>query len=68
MFTDCELRERQHAVVNAVASQRLEGLEPDPRTVADLERAAAGELDISDVLRILKERIASGEFHVTPAK
>lgn len=62
------LKERRHAVANAVASQRLEGLEPDARTVADLVRASAGELSVEDVLRTLKDRIAAGEFRSTSAR
>ncbi|MFY3552490.1 antitoxin [Achromobacter sp. LC458] len=62
MLSAHDLKKRRHAVVNVVASQRLEGLEPDARTVADLIRASAGELIVADVLRTLKDRIAAGEF------
>ncbi len=47
-------RYRREALENAVATNRLEGLEPDPRTVAELEQA--------EVLRRVRERIAAGEF------
>lgn len=51
--------ERLEAVADAVASQRLEGLEVEPATIADLERAARGEIDVDEVLRRIRERIAS---------
>ena len=66
MISERELAERRAAVANAVATQRLEGLEPDPRTVAELEQVAAGELDIAEVLRRLHVRIAAGEFKSSP--
>ncbi|WAT16207.1 hypothetical protein [Xanthomonas fragariae] len=47
--------------------QRLEGLEPDPQTIAELERAAGGEIEIADVLERLRERVAAGEFRSVPA-
>lgn len=68
MPTAHDLNERRRAVVNAVASQRLEGLEPDARTVVDLERAATGELSVADVLRTLHARIAAGEFRSSPGQ
>jgi hypothetical protein len=54
--------ERLAAVRDAVASQRLEGLEVDAETVADLERAARGELDVEAVLAGIQARIARGEI------
>jgi len=62
MLTSNDLKDRHRAVVNAVASQRLEGLEPDPRTIADLERAAEGTLSVLDVVNTLRARVAAGEF------
>ncbi|WP_159089402.1 hypothetical protein [Xanthomonas oryzae] len=41
-------------------TQRLEGLEPDPQTIAELERAAGGGIEIADVLARLRERVAAG--------
>ncbi len=66
MISERELAERRAAIANAVATQRLEGLEPDPRTVAELEQVAAGEMDIAEVLRRLHVRIAAGEFKSSP--
>lgn len=68
MLTSNDVIERRRVVAKAVANQRLEGLEPDSRTVADLERAADGELIVSDVLRTLHARIAAGEFRSSPAR
>ncbi|CAO3959127.1 hypothetical protein A7J71_10070 [Achromobacter insolitus] len=62
MPTAFDLNERRRAVLNAVASQRLEGLEPDPKTIAELERVAEGTLSISDVIKTLRSRIAAGDF------
>ncbi|MNK88465.1 Antitoxin VbhA [compost metagenome] len=62
MSTAYDLKERRRAVVNAVASQRLEGLEPDSRTIAELERVAEGTSSVSDVIDTLRSRVAAGEF------
>ncbi|CAM2164645.1 Antitoxin VbhA [Burkholderia latens] len=67
-MTRQEIAERRAAVENAVATQRLEGLEPDPRTIAELEQVATGKLNVADVLRSLRERVASGEFRAVQAK
>lgn len=68
MLEEREIAARRAAVANAVATQRLEGLEPDPATIADLERAARGEIEVSDVLARLRQRIAAGDFRAAPAK
>lgn len=67
MPTAFDLNERRRAVLNAVASQRLEGLEPDPKTIAELVRVAEGTLSISDVIKTLRSRIAAGDFR-TPSE
>ncbi|WP_063588580.1 antitoxin VbhA family protein [Achromobacter ruhlandii] len=67
MSTAFDLNERRRAVLNAVASQRLEGLEPDPKTIAELERVAEGTLSIADVIQTLRSRIAAGDFR-TPSE
>lgn len=56
-----QITERTRAVRNAVAHQRLEGLEPDALAVEDLNRFARGECDINAVLTNFKARIARGE-------
>lgn len=52
--------ERLAAVRDAIASQRLEGLDVDAATAADLERAARGELSVEEVLAGIRARIARG--------
>lgn len=52
---------RQAAVNNALANQRLEGLEPEAKVVQDLQRFARGECEIGIVLSDFKARIARGE-------
>ncbi|WP_375664453.1 antitoxin VbhA family protein, partial [Bartonella sp. CL50QHWL] len=46
---------------NALASQRLEGLEPDPKVVEQMERVIIGELETSDILKDYMERVKRGE-------
>lgn len=62
MLTEHEMAERRRQVANAVANQRLEGLEPDGATIADLERFAVGELEFFDVLARLKKRVIHGQI------
>jgi hypothetical protein len=61
MSDKSHLRARQAAVTNALANQRLEGLEPDAKVVLDLQRFARGECEINVVLNNFKARIARGE-------
>lgn len=49
--------ERQTAVQNALASQRMEGLEPDPRVVEDAEKWARGEMTIQTAVADFKARV-----------
>lgn len=44
------------AIENAIAQQRLEGLEPSRAVVDDLERAAHGEISIDDVIANIEKR------------
>ncbi|MFY3630799.1 antitoxin VbhA family protein [Achromobacter xylosoxidans] len=62
------LRDLQRGLDNAVANQRLEGLEPDAKTVAELRRVVEGELTIAEVLQSVRARISAGEFRQVPAK
>ncbi|GAB2589537.1 antitoxin VbhA family protein [Dyella jejuensis] len=54
--------ERRRAVANAIATVRLEGLDIDPVTAEDLHRHARGEIELDEVLRHLRERVAAGAF------
>ena len=60
--TEQELAQRNMALENAIASHRLEGLEPDAQTIEDLECVVRGEFDIEESLRRVKERVALGQF------
>ncbi|WP_265685908.1 antitoxin VbhA family protein, partial [Verminephrobacter eiseniae] len=46
MIAEQEQTERRAVVQSALASQRIEGLEPDAQAVADAERWARGEMAI----------------------
>jgi len=59
-----ELAKRNMALENAIASHRLEGLEPDTQTIEDLKCVVRGEFGIEEYLRRVKERIALGEFQI----
>ncbi|WP_273723801.1 antitoxin VbhA family protein [Bartonella sp. AU18XJBT] len=61
MLSEEEIKRRRFAAKNALASQRLEGLEPDPKVVAQVERYIIGELEISDIIKDYIERIKRGE-------
>ena len=60
--TEQELAKRNMALENAIASQRLEGLEPDPQTIEDMQCVVRGEFDVEESLRRVKERISLGQF------
>lgn len=68
MHDKATLRDLQRGLDNAVANQRLEGLEPDAKTVAELGRVVKGELTIAEVLQSVRTRISAGEFRQMPAK
>lgn len=61
-YTESEIKSRQEAVNNAIANQRLEGLEPDVRTVADLMTEALGEITMEEVRARVFARIKAGEL------
>lgn len=52
--------ERLTAVRDAVASQRMEGLEPDPQVVAELERAAHDGTSFDAVVDAYLARVRAG--------
>lgn len=52
--------ERLDAVRDAVASQRLEGLEPDPTVVAELEHAARDGTSFDAVVDAYLARMRAG--------
>ena len=60
--TEQELAKRNLALENAIASHRLEGLEPDDQTIEDLKCVVRGEFGVQESLRRVKERISLGQF------
>lgn len=46
-----EIRRSMRAVAHAIAQQDLEGLKVPEATVADLHRAARGEIDTDEIIR-----------------
>lgn len=50
------------AVDNAVAQQRLEGLEPSQAVVSDLELAARGEISVNDVIANIGKRFRNDQI------
>ena len=60
--TEQEIVKRNMTLENAIASHRLEGLEPDIQTIEDLNCVVRGEFSVEESLRCVKERIALGQF------
>jgi hypothetical protein len=50
-LTEHEVERNMRAVAHAIAQQVLEGLDVPESTVADLHRAAKGEIDTEEVIR-----------------
>jgi hypothetical protein len=46
--TEQELAKRNMALENAIASHRLEGLEPDTQTIEDLKCVVRGEFGVQE--------------------
>ena len=47
---------------NALAQQRLEGLKPSNECIADLERAARGEISFDQVMDNIKRGYGNGKI------
>ena len=62
MLTDKELRDNQRAFDHAIAQQTLEGLTVPEDTLADLKRAARGEITTADVIRNIHTRLANAQI------
>ena len=61
--TKQELAKRELALENAIASHLLEGLEPNARTIEDIQCVVRGEFGIGEEsLSRVKERIALGQI------
>ncbi|MCP5127662.1 MAG: antitoxin VbhA family protein [Gammaproteobacteria bacterium] len=64
MLNEQEIRLNLIAVENAVAQQRLEGLEVPLDIIGEMQRAARGEIAIEDGIRSTYEKFAHGEIRV----
>ena len=62
MPNDEEIRQNLFDVKNAIAQQRLEGLMPSREVVSDLERAAYGEITVSEVIANIGKRHRDAEI------
>ena len=51
MINEQKISRNLQAVENAIAQQRLEGLEVPPEITAEMKRAAKGEIDIEEGIR-----------------
>jgi len=56
-LSEQEVQRNMRAVAHAVAQQELEGLKVPESTVADLRRAARGEIDTDEVIRNIYARL-----------
>lgn len=61
-LSETERAERRQAVANAIASQRLEGLEPNAEVIRQLEAFAEGTLGIGGILEGFRGRIVEGRL------
>ncbi len=57
MLSEHEQIERQQTVQNALASQRIEGLEPDAIVIEDAEKWVRGEITIDTAVANYKARV-----------
>ena len=62
MPSEQDIRRNILDVENAIAHQRMEGLEPSDALVADLNRAAHGDSSICDVIENINERFQHAEI------
>ena len=55
-LTERDIHRNMRSVAHAIAQQELEGLKVPESTVADLHRAARGEIDTDEVIRNIYRR------------
>ena len=58
MLAEQERIERRAVVQNALASQRMEGLEPDAKVIEDAEKWARGEMSITAHSSVRSDQIS----------
>ncbi len=56
-LTEQDIQRNMRAVAHAITQQELEGLTVTPATVADLHRAARGEIDTDEIIRNIYRRL-----------
>ncbi|MGD9506604.1 MAG: antitoxin [Syntrophobacteraceae bacterium] len=61
MKREQRIDQRLNAVENAVAQQRLEGLEVPPDVVEEMKRAARGEIEIEEGIRNTLRKYTHGK-------
>ena len=61
-LTSRRIEARRTAVANAIATQRLAGIEINAQTPADMDRYAQGEINLPEVLAQLRQRVAASEL------
>ncbi|SAI46798.1 Uncharacterised protein [Bordetella ansorpii] len=64
MLTPQEIAQRQRAVEDALASQRLEGLEPDAQALHQMQQYVQGHVELADIVAMFSRRVGNGEVHV----
>lgn len=61
-LSEQDIQRNMRAVAHAIAQQELEGLTVTAPTVADLQRAARGEIDTEEVIRNIHRRVQNGSL------
>ncbi len=61
-FTERDIQRNMRSVAHAIAQQELEGLKVTASTVADLHRAARGEIDTDEVIRNIYRRFQNASL------
>jgi hypothetical protein len=62
MITKREQEERLEVMQNALASLRLEGLDPGEEAIAESEKWTRGEVEIRDVIENFIAKVKCGEI------
>jgi len=66
MSSEQEIQWKLKCAENALAQQRLEGLEPSKESTADLERVARGEISFEEAMENIKRRYSNGILEQRP--
>jgi hypothetical protein len=62
MLSEQEIQWNLKCAKNAIAQQRLEGLEPSTEGISDLERAARGETSFDELMENTRQRYGNGKI------